>query len=136
MRVIVAGRLPREPHNAALHLFSASPELVEYGSSAYERRSPDTGNLLGQILAMMQAEGFAMPYTMADFRRDYVKRYFPELTPEEQEEVLRAIPVEQRLAGLPPEERLAGLSPEQIQQYLAQLAAGHPTRPQKRRRKK
>jgi hypothetical protein len=30
-------KLPREPHNAALHLFSASPELVDFG------RSPEEG---------------------------------------------------------------------------------------------
>jgi hypothetical protein len=32
IRVLVAGELPRQPHNAPLHLFSASPELVAFGS--------------------------------------------------------------------------------------------------------
>src|SRR5262249_28014048 len=35
VRVVVAGELPREPHNAPLHLFSASPELVDFGGGAY-----------------------------------------------------------------------------------------------------
>src|SRR5438094_7211980 len=39
IRVVVAGELPREPHNAPLHLFSAAPELVAFGSGAYRRRS-------------------------------------------------------------------------------------------------
>jgi hypothetical protein len=34
VRVIVAGQLPREPHNAPLHLFSAAPELVGFAGSA------------------------------------------------------------------------------------------------------
>jgi hypothetical protein len=38
VRVIVAGKLPREAHNAPLHLFSASPELVGFASGAYRRR--------------------------------------------------------------------------------------------------
>ena len=29
--VVVAGLLPLEPHNAPLHLFSASPELGGFG---------------------------------------------------------------------------------------------------------
>jgi len=31
VRVIVTAELPREEHNAPLHLFSASLELVEFG---------------------------------------------------------------------------------------------------------
>jgi hypothetical protein len=73
---------------------------------------------------------------MEDFRRDFVKEHFPELTPEEQEEVLRSLPPETRLAGLPPELRLAGLSAEQIRQYLDRLTAGRPAPARKPRRKK
>src|SRR5438874_246651 len=100
IRVIVAGELPREPHNAPLHLFSASPELVEFGSSAYRRRSQVTSLLLGQLFEKIQKEGFAMPYTMEDFKRDYFKEHFRQLTPEEQEELLQSLPAEKRLAGL------------------------------------
>src|SRR5437867_3138098 len=34
IRVVVAGELPREPHNAPLHLFSAAPELVGFAAGA------------------------------------------------------------------------------------------------------
>jgi hypothetical protein len=34
IRVIVAGELPREAHNAPLHLFSASADLVTFGRDA------------------------------------------------------------------------------------------------------
>jgi hypothetical protein len=49
VRVVVAGELPREPHNAPLHLFSASAELVVFGSRAYRRRSEQTSLLLVQL---------------------------------------------------------------------------------------
>src|SRR5262249_14372432 len=71
VRVVVAGELPREAHNAPLHLFSASPDLVGFGSGAYQQRSETTSQLLGQLFEKFQGEGFAMSYTMEDFKRDY-----------------------------------------------------------------
>jgi hypothetical protein len=68
-----------------------------------------------------------MSYTMADFQRDFVKKHFPQLTPEEQVDVLQA---------LPPEQRLAGLSDEEIRQYLERRSAEHPAPPRKPRRKR
>jgi hypothetical protein len=68
-----------------------------------------------------------MSYTMEDFKRDYIKKHFPHLTPQEQEEVLQS---------LPPERRLAGLSAEQIRQYLARLSPEPPGASRKPRRKK
>jgi hypothetical protein len=73
---------------------------------------------------------------MEDFRRDYVKEHFPQLTPEEQREVLQSLPPEERLAGLSPEERLAGLSEKQVRQLLDRLATRHAPQPRKPRRKK
>ena len=94
---------------------------------------------------------------MNDFQRDLVRKYFPKLTPQEQEEVLRAVPPEARLAGLtpqeqeellqtvppekrleglPPEERLSGLSEQQIRQYLDQLTSSRKTPSRKPRKKK
>jgi hypothetical protein len=127
VRVVVAGELPRQAHNAPLHLFSASPELVRFGSGAYGRRSQETSRLLDRLFDRLQEEGFAMSYTMEDFNREYTKEHFLRLTPEEQREVL---------ARLPPEERLAGLSAEQIQQYLDRLAASRRSQPRRPKRKK
>jgi hypothetical protein len=125
IRVVVAGQLPREAHNAPLHLFSASPELVGFGGRAYRRQSPNTSALIDQLFEGIYREGIAMPFTMEDFQRQYAKEHFLRLTPEEQQEVLR---------NLSPEQRLAGLSPEQIRQYLERLSAERPAR--KRRPKK
>jgi hypothetical protein len=157
IRVVVAGELPQEAHNAPLHLFSAAPELVEFGGSAYQRRSEQTSRLLGQLFETLRAEGFAVSYTMEDFNRQYARKVFQKLTPaerqealeslppEEREKVLQALPPEERMAGLPPEERMAGLPPEermaglsaeQIRQYLDRLTSGRAPAPRKPRRKK
>src|SRR5437588_4189408 len=130
VRVIVAGELPREARNAPLHLFSASPELVGFGSGAYRRRSEETSLLLGQLFERLRGEGFAMPYTMEDFKRQYVKEHFPQLTPQERRELLQSLPPQEQqelLESLPPQTRLAGLSEEEIRTYLEHLAARRPT---------
>ena len=151
MTVIVTGELPREEHNAPLHLFSASPELVNFARGAYRQRSPLTSGVLGQLLEGFQREGFAMSYTMHDFLRDYIKEHFPQLTPQEQQEMFRALPPEKQqeifralppekqqemFRALPPEQRMAGLSAEQIRQYLEQLTAQRPAKPAKPRPKR
>ncbi len=127
IRVIVAGELPPEPHNAPLHLFSASPQLVGFGRNAYRRRSANTSALLGQLFDRLHEEGFAMSFTMEDFQRQYAKEHFARLTPQERREALEL---------LSPEERLAGLSAEQIRQYLDQLATRRSGSARKPRRKK
>ena len=127
VRVVVAGELPCAAHNAPLHLFSAAADLVEFGRSAYQRRSEQTSRLLGQLFERLRGEGFAVAFTMEDFNRQYIKEHFAQLTPEEREQVLQALPAE---------ERLAGLSPEQIQGYLDRLNAQRPATPRKPRRKK
>jgi hypothetical protein len=127
VRVVVAGELSRETHNAPLHLFSASPDLVAFGGRAYQRHSPNTSGLLVELFEGLQAEGIPMPYTMEDFQRQFVKKHFAKLTPEEREDVIKS---------LPPEERLAGLSAEQIRQYLDRLSAERSAAPRKPRGKK
>jgi hypothetical protein len=139
VRVIVAGQLPREAHNAPLHLFSASPELIGFGRGAYRRRSERTSLLLGQLVERFQAEGLAMSFTWEDFERQYIKEHFPRLTPQEQREALERLSPEhlrEVLQALPPEARLAGLSEEQIRQFLDQLAARRTAQPRKPRRKR
>jgi hypothetical protein len=160
---VVAGQLPRQPHNAPLHLFSASPEMVGFGQSFYRRRSATTSQLLDDLFERFRGEGFTMAYTMADFKRDYLKRHFKMLTPEEQRavyrelprrmrremleallpeerrELLESLPAEERrelLESLPLEERLAGLSAEEIRHYLDRLNAGGQAAPRKPRRNK
>jgi hypothetical protein len=139
IRVVVAGELPREPHNAPLHLFSASPELVGFASGAYRRRSEQTSRLLGQLFDRLRGEGFVVAFTMEDFNRQYVKEHFARLTPEERREALEALPPDERrevLQSLPAEELLAVLSADQMRRHLEQLTAGRPAQPRKPRRKR
>jgi hypothetical protein len=127
IRVLVAGELPREAHNAPLHLFSAAPDLVAFGGRAYRRRSEETSLLLRQLFERLREEEVAMAYTMEDFKRDYLKEQLRRATPQERREVIEALPLE---------ERLAGLSAEQIRQYLDRLSAERPAATRKPRRKK
>ena len=139
VRVIVAGQLPREARNAPLHLFSAAPELVGFGQGVYRQRSEETSLLLRQLFERFRKEGFPMTYTMEDFKRDYIKEHFAQLTPQEQHEALKRLSREHRrelLQALPLEELLASLSAEQIREYLDQLTAARPAQPRKSRRKK
>src|SRR5258708_5103371 len=50
IRVIVVNQLPREEHNAMLHLFSAREELLRYGQEHYRPHSKETSSLLYQLL--------------------------------------------------------------------------------------
>jgi hypothetical protein len=106
IRVVVARQLPEAEHNALLHLFSAARKQVDYGASQYRQRSKDTSTLLRQLLQSYEGEGIAMPYTMEDFRRDYVKEHLQQLSPEE---------------------RLEGLSVEEIENYLRKLREAAPS---------
>jgi hypothetical protein len=76
---------------------------------------------VGQLFEIVSGEGLAMPYTMDDFVRDYIKGHFPRLTRQEREDVLR---------GLSPQER------EELRKSLEQMAAEPTTPPRKPRRKK
>jgi hypothetical protein len=99
IRVIVARQLLAAEHNAPLQLFSASADQVAYGASHYRRRSGQTSTLLEQLLKGYKGEGVAMPYTMEDFKHDYLKENLKELTPEELREALQTLSAEQ-LAGI------------------------------------
>ncbi len=59
-----------------------------------------------------------MPYTMEQFRKEYIKAHLGELDPEE---ILSRFKPDERLNGLKPDERLKGLKPEEIETYLKKL---------------
>jgi hypothetical protein len=133
IRILVPGELPQSTNNALLHLFSAAPEQVKYGAEHYQLRSGETSTLLRRLFEMYKKEGLVMPYTMEDFRRDYVREHLKDLTPEE---LLEAVPLEKRLEGLsvedllkrvPVEKRLEGLSIEEIEAVLKRLKGGDPS---------
>jgi hypothetical protein len=109
-----------------LHLFSASQEQERYGAEHYRQRSAETSTLLARLLDQYRKEGVAMPYTMEDFRRDYVKEHLKDLTPEER---LQGLSPEERLEGLSSEQLLASLSPEVKEALRKQLNGNKPSAP-------
>lgn len=139
MRIIVAGQLLREAHNAPLHLFSAAPELVAFGQGAYRKRSERTSLLLAQLFERFREEGVAVSFTWEEFERQYVKEHFKKLTPAERREALESLAPEERrevLQALPLEELLTLLSAEQVQQLREQVLAGVAPQPRKSKRKR
>jgi hypothetical protein len=126
IKVVVARELPQTEHNAPLHLFSAAAERVAFGARHYRQRSQETSTLLNRLFEGYQREGVTMPYTMEQFRRDYVKEHWPDLTTEERQEAMRLLRPEQRrevIESLTPEERLQTLSLDEIEAYLRQQKA-------------
>jgi len=125
IRVVVLGQVPDLEHNAVLHLLSALPDKIRYGVSQYRQRSSETSSLLDQLFEGYQQEGVTMPYTMEDFRREYMEDRFEELTPEARLKLFEKLaPQEQQkllknlINNLPIQVRLKGLSPEEIEGYL------------------
>ena len=104
----------------ALRCFSAENDGVHYGKSYYRLRRPNAGALLQRLFEGYRKEGRSMPYTMADFMRDYKQEQLSELTVEER---LAGLAPEQVIASLSPEQRLAGLTEAEIQAFLAKLRA-------------
>ena len=70
----------------------------------------------------------ALPYTMEDFRRDFVKDHLKDLPPDlrredlSPEQVLRILVAQDFLRSLPPEEILKLLPPEEIRKVLPREA--------------
>jgi hypothetical protein len=142
IQVVVLRQLPRAERNAPLHLFSAAPELVQFGQGHYRQRSQDTSSLLLQLFQGYQGEGLVMPYTMEDFRRDFAKSFLKSLAPEERREALQSLPtgeivknlpVDEVIKSLPVEEVLKSLPPEKIAEYVQQHGKTSRPSPQKRK---
>jgi len=115
IRIIVVSQLPQAEHNAMLHLFSASEELLQYGQAHYHPYSADTSTLLYQLLREY-SEGSDMTDKLKEFVRRSIDELLESLPAEKlrerlsNEERLKGMPAEERLKGMPAEERLKGLS--------------------------
>jgi hypothetical protein len=113
-RIIVMNQLPREEHNAMLHLFSAREELLLYGQEHYRPHSPETSTLLYELFKAY-SEDSNMPDKLQEFVRQSIDQLLKSLPPEER---LKGLLPEERLKGLPPEERLKGLSADEVVKAL------------------
>jgi hypothetical protein len=124
-----------------LHLLSASPEKFRYGASHYQQRSTETSTLLDRLIEGYRREGIAMPYTMEDFRREYMEDCFEELAPEGRQRLIEKLrPQEQQkllenlVGNLSLQQLLKGRSPDEIESYLRN--AKKDTASPKRKKKK
>ena len=118
IRVVVAGQLPQQEHNAPLHLFSASLDQVNYGRGHFRQHSEHTSSTLLGLFQAYQQEGISVAYTIQDFHRDYFQ------------EMLLKLPQEERKAIL--DKLIEGLSTEEIEEYLKQRQQSAPSRKRKK----
>ena len=81
----------------------------------------DGSTVINQLLEKYSLEGIAMPYTMEQFQKDYIKAHIGVLDPEE---VLSKFKAEERLKGLRAEEVLSKFKAEEIELYLEKLKNG------------
>src|SRR5262249_35916246 len=100
IRVVVVHELPRQEHNAVLHLFSARSDLLQYGAEHYRLRSEETSTLLLQLFQRYRLEATLMPDTLEQLAKDTI------------EQLLKDLPVRERLKGLSADDLLAALPPE------------------------
>ena len=121
IRIIVLSRLPLAQRNAVLAFFSFDSESVRFALENYKWHMNDGSTVINQLLEKYSLEGIAMPYTMEQFQKDYIKAHIGVLDPEE---VLSKFKAEERLKGLKAEERLKGLKAEEIEFYLEKLKKG------------
>jgi hypothetical protein len=117
IRLIVAGQLPLQEHNAMLHLFSAREELLRYGREHYRPHSTETSTLLYDLFRQY-SEDPAMPDKLKEYVRETIDK------------LLASLPPEERLKGLSAEEVARGLPPETLQALSRLLKAnGHTAEP-------
>ena len=111
IRIIVLSRLPLAQRNAVLAFFSFDSESVKFALENYQWNMNDGSTVINQLLEKYSLEGIAMPYTMEQFQKDYIKAHIGVLDPEE---ILSKFKTEDRLKGLRAEERLKGLRAEEV----------------------
>ncbi|MGH7222256.1 MAG: hypothetical protein ACRELF_03440 [Gemmataceae bacterium] len=109
-RVIVVNQLPREEHNALLHLFSAREELLRYGREHYRPQSAETSSLLYKLF-----QSYSEDVNMSDKLKEFVRQTIDEL--------LQNWPAEERLKGLSAEEVIRALPPEVLEAIARRLKA-------------
>ena len=118
IRILVLSRLPLAQRNAVLAFFTFDPEKVRFALDHYRWRIDDGSTVVNQLLQKYALEGINMPYTMEQFRKEYVKAHLDELDAEER---VKGLNPEDVFSKFDPVERLKGLKVEEIEAYLKKL---------------
>ena len=127
IRILVLNKMALEHRNAVLAFFTFDADKVRFALNNYTWQQEDGSTVINQLLDQYALEGIGMPYTMEQFRKDYVKAHIGKLPPEDvlaqfdPEDRLKGLDLEDRLKGLDLEDRLKGLDPRQIEAYLERL---------------
>jgi hypothetical protein len=120
IRILVLNEMSLAQRNAVLAFFTFDAEKVRYALHNYEWQQGDGSTVVNQLLNQYALEGIGMPYTMEQFRKDYLRAHISELPPDEvmakfdPDIRLKGLNPEDRLKGLDPEDRLKGLDPQEI----------------------
>ncbi len=110
IRLIVLSEIPRKKRNAIWHLFSGISKDVEFAAGRYRKHTSEMSTIIYQLFENYKLEGIIdMPYTMENFKKDFVKNHLDVLS---SDEVLKRYS---------PDDRLKGLSLEEIQEYLKRI---------------
>ena len=118
IRILVLSEMPMEQRNAILSLFSFNAEKVKYAMDHYQWQQEDGSTVINQLLDQYAIEGIAMPYTMGQFRKEYIKAHLGEMNLDDRR---KGVDPKDVLARFDPETRLKGLNLEQIEAYLKKL---------------
>ncbi len=111
IRLIVLSRVSPDRRNAIWHLFSAIPEAVRQGADTYRWRRKDLSTVMNTLFVKYRAEGFAMPYTVEDYKRDIAMDYLESLPADE---VLKRYSAEEVLKRYSADEVLKRYSTEEV----------------------
>ena len=106
IRILVLSEMPTEQRNAILSLFSFDADKVKYAVDHYQWQQEDGSTVINQLLDQYAIEGIAMPYTMEQFRKDYIKAHLGELDLDDR---LKGVDPKDVLSRFDPETRLKGL---------------------------
>jgi hypothetical protein len=111
IRLIVLSEIPRKKQNAIWHLFSGIAEDIEFAASHYRKHLSEMSTIIYQLFETYKLEGINMPYTMEDFRKDFVMNHLNILSPDDR---LRGLSPDEVLKQYSPDDRLRGLSPDEV----------------------
>lgn len=99
IRMVVIHELPPQEQNAILHLFSAKPDLLQYGATHYQQRSKDTSTLLKLLLNRYGLEAVIMQDLLEELKqltKEHAMAMVKELSVDELDELLTHLTPEVR----------------------------------------
>ena len=117
IRLIVLSEIPENKRNTIWQLFSGIAEKVRLAAGRYRKHTTEMSTIIYQLFEKYNLEGINMPYTMEDFRKDFVMSHLDVLSPDD---VLKRYSADDVLKRYSANDRLKGIPLEEIKEYLKQ----------------